>query len=327
VANHGWPRPGANITAPRTTLERGNSITWNPRTDIRTGSAGNRSLNVSPSGRTGLSSAANAASRAAGREYARNRDGRWNWRYQPWFWAGYGYGSGSGSGDSSYGSGYGSGSGYGDSSYGSGSGSTGTQSGYDSSAYAGSREPNSWTPRSASSTEDAATTREETPAARQPMDSARLAFQKGDYAGAQRQCEQVIQQQPGDANLHEFRALCQFAQGQYKDAASTLYPVLAAGPGWDWNTLSSFYTSAQTYTKQLRALEQYVKDYPNEPAGHFVLAYHYLVLDEPDAALGQLHQVVKLQPRDQVSPGILAALEKAKTDRPGAPPDKPAPGR
>jgi hypothetical protein len=35
---------------------------------------------------------------------------------------------------------------------------------------------------------------------------------------------------PSDATLHEFRGLTLFAQGNYKDAAATLYAVLAAGP-------------------------------------------------------------------------------------------------
>ena len=141
------------------------------------------------------------------------------------------------------------------------------------------------------------------------MSVARRAFRKGDYAEAQWQCERAIELLPGDANLNEFSALCQLAQGKYKDAAGTLYAVLATRPGWDWNTLSSFYTSVRTYNSQLRALEQYVRENPKEAAGRFVLAYHYVVLDRREAAVGQLREVMKLQPRDQVSPAILQALE------------------
>lgn len=144
------------------------------------------------------------------------------------------------------------------------------------------------------------------------MDTARLAFQKGDYAEAEKQCEQGINLRLGDANPHELRALCQFAQGKYQNAAATLYEVLAAGPGAGWDTLSSFYTSAQTYAAQLRALERYVEEYPKDAAGRFVLAYHYRALDQREAAAGQLREVIKLQPKDRVSPGILEALEKAK---------------
>jgi hypothetical protein len=233
--------------------------------------------------------------------------GRWGWGYRPSFWGGWVSGS-----EGGYSNPYSS------------SGGTAAGQSTDSSASAQSQEQNS----SAVGKEDAANSREEIPAeAKQRMVVARLAFQKGDYAGAQKQCEQALRLLPGDANLHEFRALCQFAQGNYKGAAATLHPVLAAGPGWDWNTLSSFYPGAATYTKQLRALEQHVKEHPKDAAGHFVLAYHYLVLDERDAARGQLREVVNAQPTDRVSAGILAALNKANNGNDEEPAGKPAPGR
>jgi tetratricopeptide (TPR) repeat protein len=185
-------------------------------------------------------------------------------------------------------------------------------------------QPGSASP--APSQEGAASTDKVTAAARRCMDQARLAFQKGAYAEAQAECEPALRLLPGDANLHEFQALCQFAQGKYPDAAGTLYEVLAAGPGWDWDTLRAIYTSAQTYTTHLRALERYVSEHPKDPAGRFVLAYHYLALDEGDAAASQLREVIKLQPRDQVAPAILEALEKAKAPKDEAPPRPPKPG-
>jgi tetratricopeptide (TPR) repeat protein len=159
------------------------------------------------------------------------------------------------------------------------------------------------------------------------MDLAVGAFKKGDYAEAQWHCEQAIRRLPGDANLQEFRALCQFAQGKYRDAAAILYEVLAAKPVWDWDTLSSFYPRAGTYTTQLRALERSVRENPKDAARHFVLAYHYLILEDLDATIGQLREVIKLEPRDQVSPAFLAALEKLKDGKDPSPARRPAPGR
>ncbi|MFO0879943.1 MAG: tetratricopeptide repeat protein [Gemmataceae bacterium] len=147
-------------------------------------------------------------------------------------------------------------------------------------------------------------------AAKDQMTVASGAFRRGDYAEAQRDCERAIHLLPSDTNLHEFRALCQFAQGKYADCAATLYAVLADGPGWDWNTLSSFYPDSETYTRHLRALEGYVRDNPRDPRGHFVLAYQYLVLDDRDVAMQQLREVIKLQPKDRISVGILEALQK-----------------
>jgi tetratricopeptide (TPR) repeat protein len=149
------------------------------------------------------------------------------------------------------------------------------------------------------------------------MDEARAAFAKGEYAKAQELIEKGIQKLPGDATLHEFRGLTQFAQKKYKDAAATIYAVLAAGPGWNWDTLKSNYDSEKTYQEQLRALEEHSRANPKAAEDHFLLAYHYLVLDSKDAAVKQLEEVVKLIPKDELSALLLKALkEPPPTDRP-----------
>jgi tetratricopeptide (TPR) repeat protein len=142
------------------------------------------------------------------------------------------------------------------------------------------------------------------------MDLARRAFQKGDYAEAQAECERAIQLLPSDVNLKEFRALSQFAQGKYQDAADTLRGVLAVGHCWDWKTLRPFYTSVRTFTTQLRALERYVSENPKDPAGRLVLAYHCLVRDEREDAVRQLLEVTHLEPKDQVSSALVEALRR-----------------
>jgi tetratricopeptide (TPR) repeat protein len=160
----------------------------------------------------------------------------------------------------------------------------------------------------------------EDPAVREAMDKldeARTAFTKGDYAKAQELIEKAIQKAPGDATLHEFRALTQFAQKKYQDAAATIYAVLAAGPGWNWDTLKSFYDDEKTYKDQLRALEDHARANPKAAEDHFLLAYHYLVLDSKDAAVKQLEEVVRLMPKDELSSALLTELKgPAPDDRP-----------
>ena len=109
----------------------------------------------------------------------------------------------------------------------------------------------------------------------------------GDYDKAGTETDLAIKEHPTDAALHEFRALVFFAMGEYPSAAATLYAVLSAGPGWDWTTMSSLYPNVDTYTVQLRALEQYVKQNPGRAEGHFVLAYHYITAPHNDAAIKQ----------------------------------------
>jgi hypothetical protein len=280
-------------------------------------------------GRSPTWSPASAASRAP--MHTRTNPGhepyRWNWNHRPHFWGAWAYGA----------VGYGYSNPYYD------SGSSGYQSGSGSSSdYIPSQEPSSsgsstgasrtsetgTSSPSSSANEEVASDSPQVPdAVKLRMDSAQRAFKRGDYADAQAQCEVAIRLLPGEINLHEFRALCQFARGNYKDAAATLHPVLAAGPGWDWQTLNSLYSSAETYTKQLRALEQSVKASPKDAATRFVLSYHYLVLDEGAAGLNQLHRIVELQPGDRVSAGIVEALERTKQNPEAARAPKPGPGR
>jgi hypothetical protein len=163
-------------------------------------------------------------------------------------------------------------------------------------------------------------------AANNLLDQARAAFQEGDYVQAQTLVERAIAQLPSDPPFHDFRALTLFAQQKYRDAAATLYAVLAAGPGWDWPTMASFYLDVDTYTRQLRALEEFVGRHADDPAGRFVLAYHYLVLGHKDLAVAQLRAVLQLQPQDKLSAALLKALTSANAAGGVAAPPPPGGG-
>ncbi len=168
----------------------------------------------------------------------------------------------------------------------------------------------------------AASTEEPTSATDRHMRAACQAFQNGNYLEAESECGRANHLSPSDANIQEFRALCQFSQSKYQEAASTLHQVLAVGPGWSWETVSSFYTSPSTYTTQLRALEQYVRKNPKDASGRFVLGYHYFALESREAAIGQLREVVKLEPKDQFSRFALNALETGKIGKERPRPDE-----
>jgi tetratricopeptide (TPR) repeat protein len=140
------------------------------------------------------------------------------------------------------------------------------------------------------------------------LNAAHDAFYQGDYAAALKQCDQAIALQPNDALLHEFRGLALFALHRYDEAAGAVYAVLSAGPGWDWTTLTSFYPDVDTYTEQLRALEEYTSANPNSPALRFLLAYHYMICGHDDAAATQLKAAIQLDPKDRLSAQLLEML-------------------
>ncbi len=158
--------------------------------------------------------------------------------------------------------------------------------------------------------------------ARDLVEQARDAFKKGEYRQAQELCDQALAQLPGDAAIHEFRALTLFAQKKYRAASAAIYAVLAAGPGWNWETMRSFYPNVETYTTQLRALEGYVRDNPKSADANFLLGYHYLTMGSPDAAARKFERAAELDPTDKLSPVIVKALKQ-----PEASADRPQPGQ
>jgi tetratricopeptide (TPR) repeat protein len=142
------------------------------------------------------------------------------------------------------------------------------------------------------------------------FENARVAFKNGDYAGALDLTDQALRQMPNDPALHEFRALVLFAFQRYPEAATSLFAVLSVGPGWDWTTMIGLYPSVEAYTSQLRALEGYAGQNPQSAPARFVLAYHYMTQGHIQAAVGELEQVVSLQPRDTLSRHLLSQLQR-----------------
>ena len=157
------------------------------------------------------------------------------------------------------------------------------------------------------------------------LDDAIAAFKQTNYDAALDLANKGLAQCPNDSVIHEFRALVLFAKADYQQAASTIHSVLAVGPGWNWTTLSSLYSSVPTYTVQLRALEDFVQQNPQDGASRFLLAYHYLADGYPDAAERQLQQVVKLVPNDRVAADMLKMTAKPAPEQVAQP--QPAAGQ
>jgi tetratricopeptide (TPR) repeat protein len=157
------------------------------------------------------------------------------------------------------------------------------------------------------------------------FDTARQAFYDQDYPAALKADEQALALLPSDAVLNEFRGVTLFAMKKYKDAAGVIYAVLSVGPGWDWTTLSALYPNVEIYTAQLRALEAFVRENPNDPAARFLLAYQYLTCGSTDAAAAQLKEIVKLNPQDTLSAQLLQGLtDKEPAPEQAAPPEQAA---
>ncbi len=138
--------------------------------------------------------------------------------------------------------------------------------------------------------------------------AAREAFRNGDYQTALQYVDQAITKNPNDPSLHEFRGVTLFALQRYPEASAAVYAVLSVGPGMNWPSLLTLYPSVETYTPQLRALEASVRQNPNEPNGHFLLAYQYMTAGHTDAARRQFQKASELAPNDAVSRQMIRLL-------------------
>lgn len=155
-------------------------------------------------------------------------------------------------------------------------------------------------------------------------------FKASSFQDALTELNLALKKIPGDPIVHEVRALTLFAIGDFKSAAANLNSLLASSPGMDWTTMSGLYGDSALYTDQLRKLEAFTKANSSDPASHFVLAYHYLVLDEDEAAIDALKVVLANQPKDVVAQRMLDAIvppASASASAPATPPtaNVPAP--
>lgn len=253
---------------------------------------------------------------------------------------GSGWGWGLGNGYSGYGGGYGGYGGYGYRPLGWGMGGWGLGSLYYNSGYLGYANPyyidsygsygnyNYAQPIPVSYNSSVVIADNDPNSAGEVLNNAVAAFQQNDYDAALDIINKGIAQYPDDAVLHEFRSLVLFARQDYQQSAATIHSVLAVGPGWDWTTLSSMYSSVPVYTEQLRTLEAFTKSNPQDAASRFLLAYHYMSCGHPDSAARHLQQVVKLMPNDRVAVDVLkmvAAPQPSETaQQPPQEPTRPA---
>jgi tetratricopeptide (TPR) repeat protein len=137
-------------------------------------------------------------------------------------------------------------------------------------------------------------------------------FKQQNFLGALESVNKAIAESPGDGAFHEFRALVLFALGKYPEAAGVLNPILVSSPGWDWSTMIQFYGSPDTYTEQLRKLEEYSVANSESAPVQFLLGYHYMIGTHLEAASAAFAKAAELEPADRVA-SQLAELAASST--------------
>jgi hypothetical protein len=126
------------------------------------------------------------------------------------------------------------------------------------------------------------------------LESAREAFMKGDYAGAQKLAHHAVVDTPDDAKAHELMSLALFAQGNYVGAAEASHATIALGSVADWPTLYGYYNDREKYEQHFNALKQFAHDHPDAPEGKFLLGFHHFMMGHRDIAQRELADYLKL---------------------------------
>ncbi len=170
---------------------------------------------------------------------------------------------------------------------------------------------------------DPSLTTDDTGGGMNEFDIAIAEFKNGNYPKALELTNSALKAIPNDASIHEFRALVLFSMGNYTESASAIYSLLSIGPGWDWKTMSSLYSSTAVYTQQLRTLENYCRENKKDPASRFLLAYHYITCGHIEYAVKELRVVLSITPDDQLAKKLIATFEPEKeapqNDKPPVP--------
>ena len=116
------------------------------------------------------------------------------------------------------------------------------------------------------------------------FNEALAAFRQRQYGEAARLGEHAAIEMPGDARVHALLAQSLLALNNYRGAAMEAHAASAGGTGIDWPTLYGFYNNLDTYTAQLRSLETYSRQNPNNADAHFLLGFEYKTLGHAEPA-------------------------------------------
>jgi hypothetical protein len=163
------------------------------------------------------------------------------------------------------------------------------------------------------------------------------AFQEGDYGNATRLAGHAAIDNPKNPDVHMLISLGLFAAGHYRPAAMEAHAVAALGGVLDWPQLLALYNKdVDAYTKQLRALEKYVRDNPQSPDGRFLLGFQYMMDGHRVPAQDQFLESLRIMPQDQLAAQLLKkeggtippeiAKRLESTRQPPPPPPEAQPG-
>jgi tetratricopeptide (TPR) repeat protein len=154
------------------------------------------------------------------------------------------------------------------------------------------------------------------------------AFRERDYDGAIEDWWYELAKGNDNPVLQMMLGQAFFAAGRYREAAVTTQAAMHTLSPDRWGVVVSnrreLYNDSRDYNVQLDQLENAVHAKPDDAPQRFLLGYHYACLGYPQAALRQLDQVVKLEPRDEMAARLRDVL-LSHNPHPDAPMITPGP--
>lgn len=157
------------------------------------------------------------------------------------------------------------------------------------------------------------------------------AFRARDFANAVRWLRHAAVELPEDRHVVLLLSQALFATGQYEEAAGAAQQgLLSCEDPDEWGVVvkrfREYYSEAQDYHDQLKAIEYHVRNKPHDPAARFLLGYHYGLLGHAAEAVRELDVLLRAAPRDQLARElhdvIVAEIPPATNPSPAS---KPAP--
>lgn len=148
------------------------------------------------------------------------------------------------------------------------------------------------------------------------------AFKTGDYEGAAYAWRHAAIDDPQNGLVVMLLGQALFATGKFEEAAGATQAAMQLLPKDKWGVVVSnaqdLYGNYQDYTTHLRALENAVREKPDNPAQRFLIGFHYAYLGFPRDAVAQLDKTLKVAPQDQgaklLRDELRAKLSGAATD-------------
>lgn len=139
-------------------------------------------------------------------------------------------------------------------------------------------------------------------------------FFAGEYARAVKSFRHAMVEDPGNGACALLLAQGLFQTGAFEEAAGATQLATQLLPEEKWGVVGDhrreLYGSNEDYVKQLRVLEDAIRDKRDAPALRFLLGWHYGFNGYPKEAVDQLNKVVALAPKDEIAVQVRDVMQK-----------------